>query len=100
MYSRNVHKFPLWLSRSRTQHSVHEDEGSIPDIAQWVKDLALPQAAAEVADAPQILCCCGLWCRLAAAALIQPLSQELPYAAGVALKRKKKMSQKKPRLKK
>ena len=33
-----------------------------------------------------------LWlcCRLAAAALIQPLAQELPYVAGAALKRKKK----------
>ena len=30
-----------------------------------------------------------LWHRLAAAALIQPLAWELPYAAGVALKRKK-----------
>ena len=30
-----------------------------------------------------------LWCRLAAAALIGPLAQELPYAAGAALKRKK-----------
>ena len=27
-----------------------------------------------------------LWCKLAAAALIQPLAQELPYAAGTALK--------------
>ena len=31
-----------------------------------------------------------LWCRLAAAALIQPLAWELPYAVGMALKRKKK----------
>ena len=30
-----------------------------------------------------------LWCRLAAAAMIQPLARELPYA-GVALKREKK----------
>ena len=30
-----------------------------------------------------------LWWRLAAAALTQPLAQELPYAAGMALKRKK-----------
>ena len=29
-----------------------------------------------------------LWCRLAAASLIQPLSWELPYAEGVALKKK------------
>jgi len=31
-----------------------------------------------------------LWCRPAAAALIRPIAWELPYAAGVALKRKKK----------
>ena len=31
-----------------------------------------------------------LWCRLAAAALIQPLAGELPYATGAVLKRKKK----------
>ena len=30
-----------------------------------------------------------LWCRLAAAARIQPLAWELPYATGVALKRQK-----------
>ena len=31
-----------------------------------------------------------LWCRPAAAAPILPLAQELPYAAGAALKKKKK----------
>ena len=33
-----------------------------------------------------------LWCRLAAAALIQPLGWEPPYAAGAALKRQKNRS--------
>ena len=30
-----------------------------------------------------------LWCKLEATALIQPLAWELPYAVGVALKRKR-----------
>ena len=35
-----------------------------------------------------------MWCRLAAAALIQPLAWELPHAAGMALKRKKRKRKK------
>ena len=38
-----------------------------------------------------------LWRRLAATAPIQPLAWEPPYAAHVALKRKNKTKQKKPR---
>ena len=45
---------------------VPEFAGSIPGLAQWVKDLALLQAA------------------------IEPLAQELPCASGVAVKRAKK----------
>ena len=44
--------------------SIHEVEGLIPGLAQWVKHLVL-------------LC---LWCRLAAAAPIRPLAWALPYA--------------------
>ena len=35
--------FSLWLSGLRTWYNVHKDVGSIPDLTQWVKDLALPQ---------------------------------------------------------
>ena len=70
-------QFPLWLSGFRTQNSVREDVGSIPALTQL-----------------RTWRCCKLQHKLAAVAPIRPLSQELPYATGVALKKKKKKRKK------
>ena len=60
---------PTVAQRVKNLISVHEDEGLIPGLAQWVKD-------------PVLL---WLWCRLAAVAPIRPLAWEPPYAVGAAL---------------
>ena len=39
-------EFPLWVSRLRTQHSVGEDAGSIPGLAQRDNDVEVLQAVA------------------------------------------------------
>ena len=58
--------------------SIPEDVGLTPGLPQGIKDLALPQAGAQVTDAAWIWHCRG--CGVA---------WELPHATGAAPKRKK-----------
>ena len=74
--------------------SIHEDTDLIPGLTQWVKGSGIASSCGvghRHGSDPTSL---WLWDRPAAAVLIRPLAQELPYAATAALKISKKQKQK------
>ena len=73
--------------------SIHEDADSIPALAQWILSFLELWCGLKTWLRSQVLL--WLWRRPAAAALIQPLAQELLYAIGAAIKAKKKKKKKK-----
>ena len=58
----------------KNPNSVHEYGGLIPDLVQWFKDLALPQAAVQDTDTGLDPALLWQWCRPAAAAAIRLLA--------------------------
>ena len=71
--------------------SIHEDAGSIPGLAQQVKGFRVAASFGIGHRCSSDVALLWLWHRPAAAASNQCLAWELPYAAGMALDREKKL---------
>ena len=81
-----------WLTNPTRNHEV---AGSVPALAQWVKDPAVAVSCGvgcRRGSDPALL---WLWRRPVATAPIGPLAWEPPYASGAVLEKDKKIKIKK-----
>ena len=76
-----------WLTNPTRNHEV---EGSVPALAQWVNDPALPVSCGVGCRRSSDIKLLWLWRRPVATAPIRPLAWEPPYAAGAAQRNNKK----------
>ena len=84
-----------WLTNPTRNHEVL---GSIPGLAQWIKDPAVScGVGCRCSLDPELL---WLWCRLVVTAPIRPLAWEPPHAAGAAPEKAKRPKKKKKKEKK
>ena len=76
-----------WLTNPTRNHEV---AGSVPALAQWANDPALPVSCGVGCRRGLDSTLLWLWRRPVAAALIRPLAWEPPYAVGAAQGNSKK----------
>ena len=91
----NVHTFDMFTLILRIYHQkIIKKKGRVPVVEQWKRmwqgTRRFQVRSLASLSGLRILRCCELWCRPAATAPIRSLAWEPPYAAGVALKRRKK----------
>ena len=81
-------RVPVMSQWVKSPTSIHENVGSLPGLAQWVKESGVAMSCHVVLRHSSNLALLWLWLRPVAAAPVQPLFRETPYATGIALKRK------------
>ena len=55
----DLSRIPIVGQQLTNPPNIHEDAGSIPGLAQWLKGLALSWAVVQASDTAQVLNDCG-----------------------------------------